>query len=146
MVKEAHHWAPLILRLALGFFCVRLGIWGYVGEATFKSTIESYTGLQGIPLTLYLILGPYLLFGAGSLLILGLFTRAAALVAIFVFAPLLIAGGAISAIENPMALFPEQRTIFKDLVVLAAFGSLLFSGPGAISIDNTLKALYRSKD
>jgi uncharacterized membrane protein YphA (DoxX/SURF4 family) len=118
MQYSSERLAPCLLRVALGVFCIRLGLWGYVEEAQFRTAIEVYAGFNGVGLTLYSIIGPLLLFAAGGLLILGLFTKVAALLAIAIFLPLVVAAGAVGVLENPLVLIPEKRTIYKDLVLL----------------------------
>jgi uncharacterized membrane protein YphA (DoxX/SURF4 family) len=142
MQYSSERLAPCLLRVALGVFCIRLGLWGYVEEAQFRTAIEVYAGFNGVGLTLYSIIGPLLLFAAGGLLILGLFTKVAALLAIAIFLPLVVAAGAVGVLENPLVLIPEKRTIYKDLVLLAGFASLALSGPGAVAVDNALRSLY----
>lgn len=66
----------------------------------------------------------------------------AALLAIAIFLPLVVAAGAVGVLENPLVLIPEKRTIYKDLVLLAGFASLALSGPGAVAVDNALRSLY----
>jgi uncharacterized membrane protein YphA (DoxX/SURF4 family) len=120
-------------------------VWGNSDPEHLSATIEAYAGFTGALLSTYTMLGPYLLFCVGGLLMIGLFTRGSAFIAVIIFLPLVIAAGAVVVIENPLALIPENRTLYKDIVVLVGFLSVALSGPGALSLDNVMRAIYQEK-
>jgi uncharacterized membrane protein YphA (DoxX/SURF4 family) len=124
-------WGPLIIRLTLGAYFVLAG-WAKLGNAAgFIKEVHSFGILPGQAATLYGILLPYFELAAGVLLIVGIWTTLAAMLTSLMLLSFVIAFGA----------FPKGGELLfnKDILLLAASVSLLYSGAGALSIDRFRK-------
>lgn len=137
-------WAPLLLRVVLGVWCLQLAFWGYSGQPQFQHVVATYSGFKGLALDLYVTVSPVVLFLSGAFLILGLMTTLGTLLAMIVFAPLLYASGASEAMMQPLTSYFDNRTFFRDILTFTAFASLLLSGPGALSLDSLMRGLYKN--
>ena len=140
-----HAWGTALLRIWLGIVFV---MHGYLGAFVLgPEAIAGYTTRMGFPASVGAALGWYLM-GAhlvgGVLLIIGLWTRAAALVNVPVMA------AAVFLLHLPQGFF--MRGIILDaaagraiaggyefaLTVLVATLAVMLLGPGALSVDHAL--------
>ena len=129
-------WAPLFIRVGLGFYLILLGVWGMITpEFLVEERVQNYAGLTGNFLTLYSIIGPYALVVIGSLLIIGLWTVGAAAATVLLLFPLFYGAGLFEKGVDYVA----RRSLYKDAVLLCAAVSLLFSGAGMFSFDRFFK-------
>jgi thiosulfate dehydrogenase [quinone] large subunit len=123
--------APFLVRVGLGSYFILAGLAKLDQIRTFVDSVLSFNIL---PRSLALVYGhllPYLEVTVGTLLVLGFWTTAAALSSSFLLLSFIFAIG----------LFPNSKSLFnKDLILLGASMSLLYSGAGAISIDRFRKA------
>ncbi len=119
-------YAPFFIRVALGSWLVLSGLLELRNVTEFIAQIKSFGLMRDHVATLVAILIPYLQLGTGFLITIGLWTTLASLIAGFVFVMMLYLVGA----------FPNDARVFnKDVILLAASISLLYSGAGAISVD-----------
>lgn len=96
----------------------------------FVEEIRQFGILKEPLVTLYGTLLPYLEIGAGALMMLGFFTTLAAITTSLLLLSYLIA----------FKFFPTHPHLFnKDVILLGASLSLLFSGGGYYSVDNFRK-------
>ena len=119
-------WGPLILRLTLGSYFILAG-WSKLADIpAFVQEVAKFQILPPQLATLYGILLPYVEIGAGALMVLGLWTTLAGILTSLMLLSFTIAFG----------FFPGEGRIFnKDVVLLAAAVSLLYTGAGGWSID-----------
>lgn len=125
-------WAAFFVRVALGYY---LFIQGYLHLAKVPEIVEQVKGFNMIPVHLAQLYGsllPYLSFACGSLLIVGMWTSLAACVS-----AVMIASFVYAFKEYPASLFSAPPTV--SMILLCSAISLLFSGSGAMSIDNFKK-------
>lgn len=119
-------YAPLFIRCALGMYFILEGNIILSDHDAFIRDIHGLQMLTAHSATLVGILLPYLEITAGILLVTGLWTILGAFLISVVLATFILALG----------IFPKQGTPFnKDIILLAASLSLLYSGAGAFSID-----------
>lgn len=123
-------YGPMLIRLALGAYFVLAGLKKLHNQAQFIAEVQKFGILPAQLSTLYAVLLPYLEIGAGALLLIGIWTTLAALVTSALLASFIYALG----------LFPNSSDLFnKDVILLAASMSLLYSGAGGWSIDRFRK-------
>lgn len=140
-----HAWGTALLRIWLGIVFV---MHGYLGAAVLgPEAIAGYTTRMGFPPTAGLALGWYLIAAhlvGGALLVIGLWTRAAALVNVPVMA------SAVFLLHLPQGFF--MNGIIVDaaagraiaggyeftLTVLVATLAVMLLGPGAFSVDHAI--------
>ena len=127
-------WAPLFIRVALGFYLLLLGVWGFSESAAVSTRVEQFAGISGNLLVFYSTVAPYILILVGALLIVGLWTVASAGLACIVLFPLFYGAGMFERSADYVA----HRSLYKDGVLLFAAISLLFSGGGMLSLDRIL--------
>ncbi len=120
-------YAPIFIRFALGGYFILAGLLKLENPTAFIQQVQHFQLLKEPLATLYGILLPYAELGAGALLILGLWTTLAGALSSLMLISFIIA----------MKLFPDASThLFnKDVLLLCASLSLLWSGPGFYSID-----------
>lgn len=124
--------APLLLRLGLGAVFIGhgaqklFGLWGGDGFAATAEFLEKLVGHAPGPVLAALAGGGEFL--GGILLVLGLFTRLAAINAV------VIMGVAIWTV-HPSAFFAQQGGMEYPLILGIIGLSLVFTGGGALSID-----------
>ena len=124
-------YGPLLIRLSLGSYFILAGLGKLPLLFVFISQVKSFGVLPENLATLYATLLPYLEIFVGGSILLGLWTTLAGLMATMLLASFIIAFG----------FFPGDHTVFsKDVILAAGALSLLYSGPGAYSIDNLRKA------
>ena len=143
--RARHAWGTALLRIWLGILFV---MHGYLGAAVLgPEAIAAYTTRMGFPAPAGVALAWYLI-GAhlvgGALLVIGLWTRAAALVNVPVMA------SAVFLLHVPQGFF--MTGIIVDaaagralaggyeftLTVLVATLAVMLLGPGALSVDHAL--------
>ena len=124
-------YGALFLRMPLGAYFILAGLMKLKSVHVFIETVKAYGMLPENASILVGVLVPYLEVAAGILLLLGLWTTLAAFVASILLASYIYAVG---------FLVGEGKELFnKDLILLAAAISLLFTGPGRGSIDGFRK-------
>jgi uncharacterized membrane protein YphA (DoxX/SURF4 family) len=134
--------APLLIRMPLGFYLFLTGFWAVIDPLQCSSALQNYTGTLNMFFRFYAVIAPYLAMGTGVLIMLGLFTTGAAFIAACLILPLSIAAGVFSQGIGNISPYLEHRMVFRDAVLLGVSLSLLFSGPGVLSIDLLLQKLY----
>lgn len=123
-------WAPLFVRLALGAYFL---LDGYAKHDDIPNLIQQVEAMRLFPepwTTLYAILLPFVEMTVGALLLFGSWTTLAAIVGSLLLITFVLAFG--------IVLRPRE-ILNKDVVLLAAALSLLYSGSGALSIDRFRK-------
>jgi uncharacterized membrane protein YphA (DoxX/SURF4 family) len=121
---------PLVARLAVGAYFMMAGLSKLQMLSAFVAQVKTFGVLPDNVSSLYAVLLPYLEVFIGGCFVLGLWTTmvgfmASALLMSFVFA---------------FGFFPGASDIFnKDIVLLGAVIGLLYTGPGAYSLDNVRK-------
>lgn len=123
-------WGPFFIRVALGAYFLLAGLAKLDNIQGFIQEVQSFNILSPHMSTLYGILLPYVEIAGGTLLILGIWTTLAALLISLMLLSFVIAFG----------FFPRGGSMFnKDILLLAAALSLMYSGAGAMSIDRFRK-------
>lgn len=123
-------YGPLLIRMTLGIYFVIAGFSKLDNIPGFIKEVQSFRILPDHIATLYAILLPYAEMAAGVLLIIGIWTTLAALLSSLMLLSFVLAFGP----------FPTGGKLFnKDILLLAASMSLLYSGAGALSIDRFRK-------
>jgi uncharacterized membrane protein YphA (DoxX/SURF4 family) len=122
-------YAGLLLRLPLGAYFAMAGLMKIRAPQEFIGVVQSYKVIPEPFSTLYAILLPYIEVGSGIMLILGIWTTLAAFLCSLMLTSFLIAIG-----------IRDHHPFNKDIILLGASLSLLYSGPGAWSIDRFRKA------
>lgn len=122
---------PLFIRLTLGTYFVAAGYLKIQNLPGFIAEVQKFNILPGNLSSLYGTLLPYVEMGAGTLMILGFWTTMASSLCGLMLVSFIIA----------MKLFPADNILFnKDVILLGACISLMYSGGGAFSIDGFRKA------
>jgi putative oxidoreductase len=121
---------PLLARLGLGAYFLLAGLSKLQMLAGFIQQVKSFGVLPENSASLYAVLLPYLEVFIGACFLLGLWTTMVGLMASFLLISFVFAFG----------FFPGSSDIFnKDVVLLGAVLGLLYTGPGAYSLDNVRK-------
>lgn len=121
-------YAGLFVRVPLGLYFILAGLMKLKDQSAFIAVVREYKVLPEPLSTLYAILLPYVEVGAGAMLILGIWTTLAAIVTGLMLLSFIIALG-----------LREHHPFNKDVLLLGAALSLLYSGAGAFSIDRFRK-------
>ncbi len=121
-------YAGLFVRVPLGLYFVLAGLMKIKDADAFIAIVQQYKIIPEPLATLYGILLPYIEVGVGTMLILGSWTTLAAILCSLMLASFIMAVG-----------IREQRPFNKDILLLGAALSLLYSGAGALSIDRFRK-------
>lgn len=118
---------PLISRLVLGAYFLLAGLSKLHMLAAFVAQVKTFGVLPENVASLYGVLLPYIEVFIGACLLLGLWTTFVAF----------MGSGLLISFVCAFGVFPGSSDIFnKDLVLLGALLCLLYTGPGAYSIDN----------
>ncbi len=118
---------PLFIRVSLGAFFALAG-WSKLDQlAGFVQEVKRFGILPDNVASLYGTLLPYLEIGVGILLFLGLWTTLAAIVGTLLLLTFIFAVGFATG---------DQALFNKDVILLTAMLSLLFSGCGRYGVDN----------
>jgi len=129
-----HAWGTALLRIWLGILFV---MHGYLGAAVLgPDAIAGYTTRMGFPAASGIALAWYLIaahLAGGALLVIGLWTRVAALVNVPVMA------SAVFLLHLPEGFFMSGAGGYEfALTVLVATLAVMLLGPGALSVDHAL--------
>jgi len=123
-------YGPLLIRATLGAYFVLAGLAKLDNMAEFIAEVRKFEVLPGHLAEVYAILLPYVEISAGVLMIFGLWTTLAAITTSLMLLSFIVALGA----------FPKSDHLFnKDIILLAASLSLLYTGSGAFSVDRFRK-------
>ena len=120
-------WGPFFGRVGLGGYFFLAGMAKYGRPQAFIQEVEKLNILPAPFSTLYAVTLPYAEMLVGALLLIGIFTTFAALGSSLMLASFIFALG----------IFPTSTPgLFnKDIILLGMSLSLLYTGPGAFSID-----------
>ncbi len=134
--------ALLLIRIALGFYYIVLGVWGLEDSEVFLRAIETYANATGDLVVFFAQVSPYILLLSGGLMVLGFLSNLACVLSLIVFTILLLWSGAFALVGDGLQVYIARRSIIKDLVVYVANFSILFSGPGRLSLDGLFGTIY----
>ncbi len=122
---------PFFARMGIGAYFLLAGLSKLQMLSAFLQQIKTFGVLPENTASLYGVLLPYIEVFIGGCFILGLWTTLVGFMASAVLISFVCAFG----------LFPGTSNIFnKDLVLLGTVLGLLYTGPGAYSLDNVRKA------
>lgn len=121
-------WAPFMIRVTLGLYFILAGIGKLEVLAAFIEQVKGFGILNPNLSALYATLLPYAEVFIGTLLVLGLWTTLMGLLSSFLILSFILAFG----------FFPggDYDIFNKDVILLAAALSLMYSGPGVYGCDN----------
>ena len=123
-------WAPFFTRVTLGAYFVLAGLSKLEALAAFIQQVKGFGVLPDNASSLYATLLPYSEVALGGFLVLGLWTTLMGLLSALMLLSFVFAFG----------FFPGHHDLFnKDIILLAASVSLMYSGPGLYSWDNIRK-------
>jgi len=132
-------YAGLFVRVPLGVYFIFAGLsklenpMGFLEEVRkFKVIVQGFSILREPLTTLYGVTLPYIEIGVGALLIVGLWTTLAAIITSLLLLSYILAFGAV--------VNQKPFTLNKDVLLLGASLSLLYSGAGKLSLDRFRKA------
>lgn len=124
--KTSYNLATLFLRLGLGAVIVFSHGWEKVSQ--FSDMQDKFVNFMGLGSSVSLTLSLFAEFFCGTLLVLGLFTRAAIILLIINMATAL-------TLVHDWAIFTNGQLPFA---FFTGFVALLFLGPGKISLDSVI--------
>jgi uncharacterized membrane protein YphA (DoxX/SURF4 family) len=136
-------WGPLIIRMSIGSYIFFLGLWAIQEAELFANSISFISGLSGMILTIYTEIVPYIFILSGLSLVLGFLTTGMALISFILIFPLYLGANILNINDITVQHFGEKRQFYKTIVLLCSMLSLLFSGPGILSLDHILKKIYQ---
>lgn len=123
-------WAAFFVRVTLGGFLVYKGLSELHVDPTLMQASGIYKVLPPLASRLLVTLLPFLEISGGAFLVIGFGTTLAALISALV----------IFTFVYGVGIFPPNTQILnKDLILLGAALSLMFSGAGALSVDRLKK-------
>ena len=129
-----HAWGTALLRIWLGILFV---MHGYLGAVVLgPEAIAGYTTRMGFPASAGVALGWYLIAAhlvGGALLVIGLWTRAAALVNV----PVIASAVFLLHLQQGFFMSAAGGSEFT-LTVLVATLAVMLLGPGALSVDHAI--------
>lgn len=141
-------WGTLFLRLALGITFIAHGgqkVGGLFGGPGLEATIQGFQAHLGLP-ALVAVLVSYVEFLGGIALVLGLFTRIAALGIGIVMIGAIVTVHFQNGFFMNWYLVPEVGHGFEyHLLAIAMSFALVFSGGGRCSVDGAFACLQKSK-
>jgi uncharacterized membrane protein YphA (DoxX/SURF4 family) len=121
---------PLLARLGLGSYFLLAGLSKLQMLSAFIQQVKTFGVLPENTASLYGVLLPYLEVSIGACFILGLWTTLIGF----------MASGLLISFICAFGVFPSSTDIFnKDFVLLGTVFCLLYTGPGAYSLDNVRK-------
>lgn len=124
-------YAPFLIRLGLGAYFILAGLLKLDDHNAFLAHVRAFNILPEQASLLYGLLLPYIEVAIGGLLVVGYWTTLASVLSSLMLFSFILALGT----------FPNTARLFnKDIILLGASLSLLFSGAGAYSIDRFRKA------
>lgn len=122
--------APFFVRLGLGTYFILAGFYKLEDINSFARQVIAFGVIPESLASVYSYLLPYVEISAGCLLTIGLWTTAASICTSLMLFSFVVALG----------LFPESKKLFnKDIILLGASLSLMYSGAGAVSVDRFRK-------
>lgn len=124
-------YAQIALRIPIALYFILQGLTKLNNVQVFIDLVKSYQLFHDNLATLLGVLIPYLEVGSGILLFLGLWTTLSS-----ILCSLLLIGFIYAIGLHPQA---GSDLFNKDLIILGGTLSLIFSGPGAFSIDGFRK-------
>lgn len=119
-------YGPLLIRVALGAYFILAGLVKLQNPTGFITEIQSMGVLPSRGAMLFGIVLPYIEIAVGTLLLVGFWTVLAAMLTSALLVSFVIAVGL-----KPGAFAPFN----KDIILLAASISIMYSGAGAFSVD-----------
>jgi uncharacterized membrane protein YphA (DoxX/SURF4 family) len=123
-------YGPLLVRYSLGAYFILAGLYKLDKVGMFVQEVQGFELLPGNFAILYGHFLPYLEIVVGVFLLIGFWITATAFVSSLLLLSFILALG----------IFPNTDRLFnKDLILLGASLSLLYSGGGAMSIDRFRK-------
>lgn len=125
-------YGPFFIRITLGAYFIIAGLKKLQNPGLFVDEVQKFGILKEPLATLYGILLPYIEIGAGGLMVLGIWTTLAAILTSLMLLSFIIALG---FFPNPNG----DRLFNKDVILLGASLSLLWSGGGFMSVDRFRK-------
>jgi putative oxidoreductase len=121
---------PLIARLTVGAYFMMAGLSKLQMLSAFVAQVKTFGVLPDNAASLYAVLLPYMETFIGGCFVLGLWTTMVGI----------LASGLLISFVFAFGFFPGASDIFnKDVVLLGAVVCLLYTGPGAYSLDNVRK-------
>lgn len=124
-------YGPMFVRVTLGAYFILAGLMKLDNINAFVEQVQQFKLLPEQIAVVYGILLPYFEIGVGALLVLGAWTTLAAGLATVMLVSFIIALG----------VFPNTDSLFnKDVILLGAALSLLYTGSGALSLDRFRRA------
>lgn len=127
---------PMFLRIALGAFFVFSGLAKVDEPSVLIDQVKNAEIMAPKWATVYAILLPYLEIIGGSLLVAGFWTTLGAFLTtmcvgsvMYIFGPSL--GGQVAS----SGIFRSSGYATKEVILLAASIAMMFTGPGALSVD-----------
>lgn len=124
-------YAAFFVRVPLGLYFIVAGLIELENMDAFIQSVKAIGVVSGKSAIVFGVLLPYLELAAGILLVIGFWTTLAAIVSCFM----------LLAYIYVFRVFPYSSNLFnKDIILFGASLSLLFSGPGAFSIDGFRKS------
>ena len=134
------NYGPMFLRLALGAFFVFSGLAKIDDPSTLIQTVKRTEMMAPQWATVYAILLPYIEIIGGGLLVSGFWTTlGSVLVTICVGSVMYIFGPSLGQTVSAVGVFRPSGYVSKELILLAASIAMMFTGPGAFSIDGFRK-------
>lgn len=132
---------PMFLRLALGGFFVFSGLAKIDDPSILIKQVKSTEMLAEKWATVYAILLPYIEIIGGALLVSGFWTTLGAImITICVGSVMYIFGPSLGQTVAAAGVFKSTGMITKEIILLAASVAMMFTGPGAFSIDGFRKS------
>jgi len=126
-------WGPLLIRLGLGVTLVAHGYPKLFGPQPGPKGFSGYLKALGFPSPIFWAYAVGIAeFGGGACLILGLFTRLAALVVAIQFLVIIL------KVKWSKGFLMSNEGWEWDWALLTMALSLLFTGPGRIALDNSI--------
>ncbi|MDZ4785104.1 MAG: DoxX family protein [bacterium] len=130
----------MFLRLALGAFFLFSGLAKIDDPGILIRQVKNTGMLPDQWATVYAILLPYLEILGGVLLVSGFWTTlGSVLITICVGSVMHIFGPGLGQVVSATGVFKPSGVVTKDLILLAASIAMMFTGPGAFSIDGFRK-------
>ncbi|HMO02673.1 MAG TPA: DoxX family protein [Oligoflexia bacterium] len=131
--------APFILRVSLGLYLVLAGRLKIDTVQEFVKVVKDVSGFPDHLAIVYATSLPYIQIFAGALLILGLWTTLGALLSSYALITTFLIFAAPTFKADYQKWYGDM-TLLKELVVVVASLSILYSGSGAFSFDRLRKS------
>jgi uncharacterized membrane protein YphA (DoxX/SURF4 family) len=131
---------PMFLRIALGAFFVFSGLAKVDEPSVLIEQVKSADILAPKWATVYAILLPYLEIIGGALLVAGFWTTLGAfLTTICVGSVMYMFGPGLGGTVASSGVFKSSQYATKEIILLASSIAMMFTGPGALSVDRLRK-------